>query len=55
MLERFDRLTCVSLIQLIVALTIGIRSAACQEKLQLPDSASESEKRFLIIHSDMRA
>ena len=52
MLERFDRLTCVSLIQLIVALTIGIRSAACQEKLQLPDSASESEKRFLIIHSD---
>ena len=36
----------------IVALTIGSRSAVCQEKPPLPDAGSAAAKRFLIVHSD---
>ena len=53
--QWFNRLTGFTRIQFICAmglLTLGVRSASCQEKVPAPDTSGASEKRFLIIHSD---
>ena len=53
--HRLHQLAHFSVIQwlcAIFALTIGIRDAVCQDKLQLADPASATAKRFLIVHSD---
>ena len=51
-LHQLARLCVIQWLCAIFTLTIGIRSAVCQDKLQLADPANGSAQRFLIIHSD---
>lgn len=51
-LHPFAHFSVIQWLCAICTLTIGIRDAVCQDKLQLADPASASAKRFLIVHSD---